>query len=59
MLKKINRRKQMDPKRIYNYNKFLTTLDHKTDLKLNPNSNPTSNLNPNPVFSEILGYKHY
>ena len=52
MLKKINRRKQMDPKRIYNYNKFLTTLDHKTDLKLNPNYNPTSNPNPNPVFSE-------
>jgi len=46
MLKKINRRKFMDPKSISNYNKFLTTLDQKS--KLNPSLNPSLN----PVLSE-------
>jgi SpoVK/Ycf46/Vps4 family AAA+-type ATPase len=56
MLKKINRRKQMDPKRIYNYNKFLSTLDHNSDLKpstnLNPNPNPITNPTHDPFLSE-------
>jgi hypothetical protein len=38
MLKKINKRKFMDPKRISNYNKFLTTLDQNSEL--NPSLNP-------------------
>ena len=31
------RRKNMDPKRISNYNKFLTTLDQQFEPKTNPN----------------------
>jgi len=50
MLKKINRRKQIDPKRISNYNKFLTTLDKKPHLNLNQS--------PNPISSEILSEKY-
>jgi len=43
MLNKINRRKQMDPKHISNYNKFLTTLDKKTVLNPNVIQNPIAN----------------
>ena len=50
MLNKINRRKQMDPKRISNYNKFLTTLDKKPILNPNPAQNSIS--------SDILSEKY-
>jgi SpoVK/Ycf46/Vps4 family AAA+-type ATPase len=46
MLNKINRRKQMDPKSISNYNKFLTTLDKKTVL------------NPNSIYNNVLSEKY-
>ena len=50
MLNKINRRKQMDPKSISNYNKFLTSLDKKTVL--NPNSIQNS------IYNNFLSEKY-
>jgi SpoVK/Ycf46/Vps4 family AAA+-type ATPase len=58
MLKKINRRKQMDPKRISNYNKFLTTLDQNSDLKTKLNLNPNPNPITNPIHDPILSEKY-
>jgi len=47
------RRKNMDPKRITNYNKFLKTLDKKFEPKTNLNANPNliQSLNPNLIQS--------
>ena len=58
MLKKINRRKQMDPKRILNYNKFLSTLDQKFEQKTNINSVQNLNTNFIPDLNPILSEKY-